>query len=106
MNSSRLEQLKDFLKNDPNDPFILYAIATEYRNEQPSKAREYYEALLKNHPDYLATYYHAALLFIEFNEPELAETTFKNGIALAQKQGNALSLRELQNAYNEFLFED
>jgi len=106
MNSSRLEQLKAFLKNDPNDPFTLYAIATEYRNEHPDKARDYYETLLTKHPDYLATYYHAALLFDELDETELAESTFKKGIALAQKQGNDLSLRELQNAYNEFLFED
>lgn len=106
MNSSRLKQLKAFLKNDPDDPFTLYAIATEYRNEYPDKAREYYEILLTKHPDYLATYYHAALLFDEFEESELAENTFKKGIELAHKQGNTLSLRELQNAYNEFLFED
>lgn len=106
MNSSRLEQLEAFLKNEPNDPFILYAIATEYRNHDPKKAREYYDILLTHHPEYLATYYHAALLFIELNEDALAEETFKKGIALAQKQGNSLSLRELQNAYNEFLFEE
>ena len=106
MNSSRLEQLKAFLEKDPNDPFILYAIATEYRNESPEKSRKYYEGLLKNHPEYLATYYHAAILFAEFGDDELAEQTFKKGIALAQNQGNDLSLRELQNAYNEFLFDD
>lgn len=106
MNSSRLEQLEVFLKNEPNDPFILYAIATEYRNHDPEKAREYYDVLLTHHPEYLATYYHAALLFIELNEIALAEETFKKGIAIAQEQGNSLSLRELQNAYNEFLFEE
>lgn len=106
MNSSRLDQLNSFLEKDPNDPFILYAIATEYRSEHPTKARDYYERLLSEHPDYLATYYHAALLYLDLGEDTLAEDAFKKGIALAQEQENALALRELQNAYNEFLFED
>jgi len=106
MNSSRLEQLLDFLKNDPNDAFTLYAIATEYRNSDTGKALHYYEKLLRDHPDYLPTYYHLAHLYIDLEEDNKAEDTFKNGIALAQNQKDALALRELQNAYNEFLFEE
>ncbi|MTI19921.1 tetratricopeptide repeat protein [Fulvivirga sp. RKSG066] len=106
MNSSRLSQLLDFLKNDPKDAFTLYAIATEYKSTDPQEALKYFEILLQEHPDYLATYYHVAHLYLELEEDEKAEAAFKKGIELAQKQENALSLRELQNAYNEFLFED
>lgn len=106
MNSSRLDQLKKFLEEDPNDPFTLYAIATEYRKEQPGKAKVYFEKLLKEHPDYLPTYYHAALLYQEMDQTEKAKTLFETGISLAQKQENQLALRELQNAYNELLFEE
>jgi len=106
MNSSRLEQLKAYLKDEPNDPFTLYAIATEYRDSQPEKAKELFEELLNKHEDYLATYYHLADLYVDFNELEKAENLYKKGIELAKKQDNYLALRELQNAYNEFLFEE
>lgn len=106
MNSSRLEQLKKFLKDDPNDPFTLYAIATEYRTEQPAEAKVYFDRLLAEHPDYLATYYHAAQLYRDMEEIDIAKSMYESGIDLAKKQNNQLALRELQNAYNELLFEE
>lgn len=106
MNSSRLKQLLEFHKNDPNDPFTLYAIATEYRDDNPEKALYYYEELLKKHADYLATYYHVAQLYLELGQEDKAESAFINGIKLATEQSNALALRELQNAYNEWLFDE
>lgn len=106
MNSSRLDQLKKFLKDDPNDPFTLYAIATEYRTEQPAEAKVYFDRLLAEHPDYLATYYHAALLYRDMENIEKAKSLIEAGIELAKKQENQLSLRELQNAYNELLFDE
>ena len=80
MNSQRLKLLQEYLKNDPNDPFNLYAIATEYRDEAPRKALEYYEQLLTQHPDYLPTYYHAANLYAELNEDAKAEEIYNKGI--------------------------
>lgn len=106
MSSSRLNQLLEFLKEDPNDPFTIYAIATEYRSSAPDKCRAYYEQLLVHHSDYLPTYYHAAQLYQDLGLTELAKVTYQKGIDLAKKQSNPLSLRELQNAYNELLFEE
>ncbi len=106
MNSQRLAQLFNFLKEDPDDPFNLYAIALEYLTQQPREALVYFEKLLQAHENYLATYYHAGKLYADLNEKEKAEKTFLKGINLARKQNNALSLRELQNAYNEMMFEE
>ncbi len=106
MNKERLSQLHSFLKEEPDDPFILYALATEYSGEAPEKALAYYEKLLEEHDDYVATYYHAAKLYADMGESEKAEQTFRKGITIAQAQNEALALRELQNAYNEFLFEE
>ena len=106
MNSSRLNQLLDFLQEDPNDPFTLYAIATEYKSSDISKSRMYFEKLLKDHPDYLPTYYHVAQLYLTLDLRAQAEASFLKGIDLAKAQNNSLALRELQNAYNEFLFDD
>lgn len=106
MNNERLTKLLDFLKDDPEDPFILYAIATEYRKYDLKNARHYYEILLKNHPEYLGTYYHAAHLYLDMGDKALSEDTFKKGMVLARAQGNSNALRELQNAYNELLLDD
>ncbi|MEM8566855.1 MAG: tetratricopeptide repeat protein [Bacteroidota bacterium] len=106
MNSKRLKLLEEYLKNDPNDPFNLYAIATEYRTSNPNKALEFYHELLSKHASYLPTYYQAATLLGDMEKNEEAEKIFKKGISLAREQNNALTLRELQSAYDELLFEE
>lgn len=106
MRQTRLEQLLQFLKEEPNDPFLLYAVAMEYSKTDISKALSFYEKLLNEYPDYIATYYHAAKLFAELGDRDKAEHTFITGIEKAKSQQEALALRELQNAYNEFLFEE
>ncbi len=103
-NSQRLEQLLEFYKEDPNDAFSIYAIATEYLKSDLKLARTFFEILLKDHPDYLPTYYHVAHLYEELDETKLAEKTYKEGIALATKQGNVTTLRELKNALDELMF--
>lgn len=105
-NSSRIELLLQFVKEEPDNPFNLYALALEYQNTDMRKALEYFEDLLKNHADYLPTYYHAAALFVELGLIEEANQTYIEGIALAESQNNQHSLRELKNAYQNFLFEN
>ena len=103
MNTARLEQLFSFLKEDPSDPFLLYAIATEYRTEDTPKALEYYEQLLRDHPDYVGTYYHAGKVYEELNRKPEAEATYKKGMATARQQGQLHAASELQGAYNKLM---
>jgi len=103
MNESRLNRLFEFLKEDPNDPFIIYGIATEYLQIEPLKAKEYFEILLNQHPDYLGTYYHAAKLYVDLQELDMAKTTFEKGINLAQSKNDHKALREINAAYREWL---
>ena len=105
MSTDRLDALLGFLQETPNDAFTLYAVATEYRKETPRTALSYYEKLLNEHPQYVPTYYHAAQLYVDLNQSERAEQTYQKGIAEAERQNDALALRELRSAYDEFLFE-
>jgi tetratricopeptide (TPR) repeat protein len=93
MNEQRLKMLEKFLEEDKNDPFNLYALASEYLAEQPDKAISYFDHLLNDFSDYLPTYYHAAQLYVE------------QGIELAKLQNNPKALRELNAAYQNLLFE-
>lgn len=106
MQNERLAQLFKFLEEDPKDPFTIYAIALEYQKADPLEALKYYEQLLKEHEDYVGTYYHAAKLYAALDKKEEAEATFKKGLLIAQKQADHHAYRELQNAYNEFLFDE
>ena len=101
MNNSRIEILKQYLADEPNDPFNLYALATEYSSDKPHIALHYFEQLLEKHPDYLGTYYHAGKLYQAFGKLEKAKQVLEKGIALAQQQLKTKALNELQSALNE-----
>ena len=103
MNNERISQLLSYYKEDPADPFNIYCLATEYKEEIPDEAWRYYSLLLSEHPAYLPTYYHAAQILIDRDEIDEAEKIIDNGIALALKQNNQLAFRELRNLLNNLL---
>jgi tetratricopeptide (TPR) repeat protein len=105
MNTPRLEQLLQFYKEEPNDPFNLYALGNEYKSVDINTALDYFEKLVDLHPDYIATYYHLAQIYLDLGENEKAKLTYEKGIEKAQKTQEPLLLRELKNAYNEFLMD-
>ena len=100
---SRLASLLSFLQDDPADPFTLYALATEYRALGDSaQAWQYYDQLLRHHPTYVGTYYHAAALLTELNRREEAEAVYRTGLVEARKQGQHHAAAELQGAFLKF----
>jgi tetratricopeptide (TPR) repeat protein len=105
MQEERLKILFDYLEEEPNDPFNIYAIAMEYLNKDIERAKFYLEKLLVEHPDYIPTYYHAAALYFENGEFEKAENTFKAGIEKAHQKKSMKAFDELKRAYRMFLDE-
>lgn len=105
-NLNRVMLLLEFLEEDPNNPFNVYALALEYQNIDPEKATYYFDQLLKSHQDYLPTYFQAALFFADQGNVEKARGIYQAGIALAQKDQDGHTLKELENAYQNFLFEN
>jgi len=102
MNQQRLEQLLSFYKEDPNDPFTIYALATEYKETEPKEALKYFNILLKDHEEYVGTYYHVCSLFQQLGMNEQAEENYIKGLQMCRKTGNMHALSELQQAYNKF----
>ena len=105
MNSARIEQLKTFLEDNPQDPFLHYALALEYKEDHPQRAAEIFRMLLSQHPGYLPAYYHAAHVFWAMEDLESARVAFENGIRLAGRENDKNTERELRNAYLNFQFE-
>ncbi|MEC3880369.1 tetratricopeptide repeat protein [Parapedobacter sp. 10938] len=98
--SNRLQQLIEFLKESPGDPFLTYALATEYlKLQQTDEALRHYEALVNDHPDYVGTYYHLGKLYEALGRKADAVITYEKGMQAARNKRDMHALSELQGAY-------
>lgn len=99
MTNSRLTRLFTFLKESPDDSFLLFAIAKEYEKlEDLDNALDYYLKLVAIDPDYVGTYYHLGKLYEEEEETEKALVAYQDGILIAKKIKDQHALSELMNA--------
>ena len=103
MAQNRIEQLRVFLEESPNDPFPKYALALELMGKENALADQYFSELLADHPNYLPTYYTAAHFYLEMEEFHKAKEIFESGIELSVD--NQKTHAELKNAYQNFLIE-
>ncbi len=104
MDTARLEHLRQYFRDDPKDPFNIYALAIEYLKHDVAQAREYFNILLKEHEGYVPTYYHAAKLCEETGDINEAIRILEKGMAVARKQGEEKAFREMRSAYEELTF--
>lgn len=100
MNTERLSKLMQYLEQDSQDPFLKYAIAQEYdRAEDSGEAQKWYQRVIQEHPEYVATYYHYGKLLEKSGEAARALQIFSEGIKTAEKAGDRHALSELKEAY-------
>lgn len=101
MQNTRIEKLLNFLKSDPNDPFVLYALATEYNSSNDTeKAFDYYLKLIAEHPEYVGTYYHLGKLYEKNAASDKALQIYQQGMTVARNKRDMHAFSELQGAYN------
>lgn len=101
----RITQLKEFLKEQPEDAFLNHALALEYRKkEEWAKALEQFLFNLRHHPEYIGTYYHLGQLYEIIGEEEKAITTYELGMKQAQEQNDRHAYGELRSVYEELTF--
>ena len=100
----RIEQLLEFLKEDPNDSFLIYALSLEYVKEnQVNVAIESLLDLNNRNPDYLAVYYQLGKLYESIGEIKKATDFFDKGMILAKNEDNIKTFSELKEAKNVML---
>ena len=96
MNSGRIQLLEQYAKEDPNDPFPVYALGLELVGNNPAKAKELFERVMDQHPDYVPVYYHAALLAITQSEPDRARSIVVKGVEKAKAARDYKAVAELE----------
>lgn len=99
MSQNRLEMILEMLGNNPDDEFLRYAAALEYiKLEETDEAIRYLKSLIKDSPDYLASYYQLGKLLEIKNKASQAIKVYQKGKAIAQKQRDVKALGELEEA--------
>lgn len=106
MSSTRIQQLERFAKEDPDDPFNLYALALEYLKSDAGKARSIFEQLIDQHPQYVPTYYQLGQLCAEQGKTEDAVQILERGIVMARNAGDQKALREMEGARLAILYDN
>jgi len=97
MTTSRLTLLTDMLKQDPDDTFVLFAVAKEYEKlDDTASAILYYEKLKAVDSKYVGLYYHLGQILEKTDEIEKAQVIFKEGIAVATEIKDQHALSELK----------
>ncbi|TAF74298.1 MAG: tetratricopeptide repeat protein [Bacteroidetes bacterium] len=103
MSQTRLKSLLEMLQDEPNDAFLKYAIALEYKKVDIEKAIFFFDDLVEKNPEYIGTYYQFGIVLQEKNELQKAEYIFKKGIEIATKKPDFHALAELRSALNKLL---
>ena len=101
---NRIEILKGFLNENPNDSFSRYALALEYvKIGQHDDALQEFETVKTNDPGYVATYFQLGQLYQKLGRTHDAEKTFRTGITVATKAGDDHTRSELEGALEQIL---
>jgi tetratricopeptide (TPR) repeat protein len=100
----KIEKLKTFLLQSPDDPFLNHALALEYMKAgDESAAKEVFINILTRDPSYIGSYYHLARLLEQSGDPQKAKYWYEKGLEAAKKAGDQHAYRELQAAYENLM---
>jgi predicted Zn-dependent protease len=93
----RVAMLTEILAENPGDAFARYGLALEYSKAgEVERALEEFGKLLSAHPDYTAGYFMAAQTLSAAARTEEAKKMLADGIASAQRTGNAHAQSEME----------
>lgn len=103
----RIATLRQFLRDDPADPFTRFALAQEHAKQgETDDALAYYEGLVEDNPGYVGTYYHLGALYRSLGRDDDALAIYRAGIEAAGDANDAHARAELQSALLEAEFDD
>jgi tetratricopeptide (TPR) repeat protein len=99
MSNDRIVLIKQMLDKNPEDSFLRYAVALEFKkNGDVEKSINYLEELIKKDPNYLASYYQLGKIFEEEGQAHKAIVFYRQGKLIAAKVNDRKTLGELDEA--------
>lgn len=101
----RIQRIIEFLQQQPKDNFLRHALALEYQKMgEDMKAKELFEEVLGDSPDYIGSYYHLAKCLEKLKDKNGAIECYEKGMAAAQLAKDDHAYRELQSAYEDLVY--
>ncbi len=101
----RISKISEFLKAQPKDNFLRHALALEYlKIGNEPLAKELFEAILTDSPDYVGSYYHLAKTLEKMELKEEAIYWYEKGMATAKNLKDQHAYNELQSAYEDLIY--
>ena len=95
----RIETLKQFIENSPQDCFVRYGLAQEYiKADRFQDAIETFDGILAINPDYQAAYYHLGKAYEKNGQPDLARDAYRKGVETSLRTGDLHARGELEAA--------
>lgn len=102
---NRIEKLQELLQQMPGDSFLRHALALEYiKLDNDKDARVLFEAILKDEPGYVGSYYHLGKLLERAGETSQAIEWYEKGMQQAKAANDQHAYNELQAAYEDLVY--
>ncbi len=103
--TSRLQQLIEMLRSEPNDLFLNYALGMEYMAlNNWEEAEKAYQNVLQINPNYIPVFYQLGKLHEANAKNKEALNYYKQGLELAKTQKQTKAINEFGEAI--FMLED
>jgi tetratricopeptide (TPR) repeat protein len=97
MQTSRIDQLRKLIENEPDEIFYPYALALELYKQNKEEAFVLLERVISKSPEYLPAYYQLGKVAIELQKTEQAKEYIEKGIEVAGKQNELKTKGELSS---------
>jgi predicted Zn-dependent protease len=98
----KLAALNEILQLDPTNAFARYGLAMEHVAQgNPEAALLEFETLIGQTPDYVPAYQMSGQTLMKLGRNEAALLRLRDGIATANRLGNAHAASEMQAAVDE-----
>ena len=98
----RMRKLRTMLEKEPNDAFLLYGLALEYKKRQEfDEAMKWLGRVIAVDPGYCYAYYQRGLVQEMQGDVEAAKRSYREGIAAAERKGDAHAREELSAALQQ-----
>jgi Tfp pilus assembly protein PilF len=103
--NERIEKLKAFLQQSPNDCFVNHALALEFvKAGDDQTARKHFEHNISIDEQYVASYYHLGKLLERAGDLQAAMTIYEKGMLQAKAVKDMHTYSELQAAYEDIAY--
>jgi predicted Zn-dependent protease len=97
--SPRMRQLRAMLERQPDDPFLLYGVAMEFKKaDDAARALEFFAKVVQRDPNYCYAYYQQAQVHESLGDAGAARRSLQQGLEAADRTGDAHARSEIETA--------